>query len=415
MAYLLNVASSIDDLISSMEGFAAANGWQVIAKDSKAPILPAVVNNNSIAINPRCRTVPNAASLAAVKCPFSIGRNVTSPQETLSATRLVLKDPNGAYFHIFGIYGLTGWIDGVDAQALSFLEVWISDDWAGDDADVHAHAGLTKIGLGGPYRESFEGCHLFTGQNKYNNKLYFNVALETIAGSFEHFNFGTIETYFDMDCGEFCQASCQSIGQQYKTGYDSGAIGSAWYSFLCNSFGRIGVANSSINSISSIDLNLTETARLVSGTATNPDIVNCVIVRYSQPQWARHKALLLNQRFNFGDAAFNPVGAVNEFLVQPHLLANIPGTALTPNFYSGVSVFTPAYVAMYSPVENNYWGLMGHFPNQRLCNIINNNPKDIVTYGTDDWMLFPLNRKGPTEYNGSWPAVSGDLGVAYCK
>lgn len=88
---------------------------------------------------------------------------------------------------------------------------------------------------------------------------------------------------------------------------------------------------------------------------------------------------------------------------------------LTPNNFSGVSVFAPAYIAAFSPLENAYWGLIGQYPNQRICNLANNNPKDVVIYGTDEWMLFPLASKGSTTFNGTWPVISGNYGVAYRK
>lgn len=407
MAYKTGTAISIEEVLNQLAYFAEANGWELVVFDSKMPTLPAV-SNGLLANNPR---YGDNSALIAVQRAVNIKRYTTMAAESPEGARLVIKDPNGAYFHIFGFGSLNGWVDGEDGQALSCLEVWVSDIWNGHANPVNAH-GVVKLGSGGPYRKKLTGFHFFTGQNQYNNKLYFNIVLETIPDSYEHFCFGAIETYLDMDCGEFWQGSGQSAGSyRPQDPYSLSATQLAYYPAVCNSLGCVhgnGV-------LASYDLILNDTSRRVAGNFANVDMLSSMLVRYSLPQFNREKALLCSNLFDTKVATAASVGRTNEFMAPPFTLAGKPVYGLTPNDYSGVSVFTPVYVTIYNPQENDHWGLIGHFPNQRMCNLANNNPQDVVIYGEDEWMLFPLHKKGPATYDGTWPVVSGNYGIAYKK
>lgn len=130
MAYQFLVPASISDLVNAVGVLATANGWQLITQDNNVPVLGAVTSNSIT--NPRTRVTVNNLSLLSIARAGNIGRTSgTIVQAALTGTRLVLKDPNGAYFHLFGYDNLTGWIDGQSAQSLSFLELWISDEFSG--------------------------------------------------------------------------------------------------------------------------------------------------------------------------------------------------------------------------------------------------------------------------------------------
>lgn len=407
MAYKFLAANTISDLINATGDFAANNGWEVITKDAFLPVLGAVSGSN-LSINPRSLVTPNNKSLLGAARAGNIGRTATLAEAALIGIRLALKDPNGAYFHLFGFSDLTGWIDGQSAQSLSFLELWISDGFNDAGGGLFGHSGLAKMGVGGPYRASFEGCHLFTGQNRYNNKLYFNMALEITAGRFEHFSFGYVDTYFNMDCGEFWQGSGQTAGTNSTATYATNTNATVYYSYVNTIWGSV----HTINGFSYYDLSWSDGALGITGNVFNVNVLNSALIRYAMPGWGRNKAFLCGTNFDV-EAGTASVGRINEFMPPPCLLAGGPVMTLTPNAYSGVSVFTPAYIAAFSPIENAYWGLIGQYPNQRICNLANNNPKDVVIYGNDEWMLFPLASKGATTFNGAWPVVSGNHGVAY--
>ena len=407
MAYQFLVASSISDLVNAIGIFAVNNGWSLAVQDTKTPQLPAVAGN-TVAINPRSLTTPNDLALLSIQRAGTLGRASHNDAAPTTGIRLVLKEPNGAYFHLFGLEGFTAYVDGRQTPDLCFLELWISDGYNGATAEIYDHPGLAKLGTGGPYRPAFEGCHLFTGLNVYNNKRYFNVVMETIPSSFEHFGFGYIETYFDMQYGEFWQASGQSgAGATYGT-YQSSA--DVLNTVVTNNWGVLGAM-----APGAFDVLWDDVAIAVGGTGsrTNPNNISSALIRYAMPGWQRDRAFLCGTTFNSIPSNIASVGAKNEFVIPLFQFAGLPTAMLTPNPYSGVSVFTPAYIGALSPLENNYWGLLGHYPNQRICNIANNNPKDVVAFGQDEWMLFPLHRKGVAVYDGAWPVVSGNYGVAY--
>lgn len=415
MAYFGGVANNIGDLISVINTFATNNGWELVTQDGKLPVLGAVSGQN-LSINPRSLATPNNKALLGATRAGNVGRVSTIAESALTGTRLVLKDPNGVYFHLFGFDNLTGWIDGQASQSLAFLELWISDGFSGAGADIFNHTGLVKMGVGGPYRASMESFHLFTGTNKYNNKKYFNIVIETSPASFEHFSFGSIETYLNMQYGEFWQGSGQVAS---RTGQTAGYVTSqdtnnTWYRYVNTLWGSVGPITLAQYDISFADGTVGVGGGGSSGVA-NPNLLSAGLVRYAMPGWGRDKAFLCNTGLTRMAANAVSVGLNNEFMPNLLYFAGIPTLELTPNAYSGVSVFTPAYIGAFSPQENDYWGLIGHYPNQRICNIANNNPKDIVLYGQDEWMLFPLCRKGSTTFSGTWPVESGNYGVAYKK
>jgi hypothetical protein len=80
------------------------------------------------------------------------------------------------------------------------------------------------------------------------------------------------------------------------------------------------------------------------------------------------------------------------------------------NSLNGLPVLLPSLVAAPRPIGGV--SILGSVRDVRCVNISTSTPKQSMFIGTDEWMLFPLVRKG----TGSiYESVSGDYGIAYRK
>lgn len=405
MAYATGSASSMAMLMDNLQDFLSANGWQIITKDSKMPPFSKVTS--SYVANPY---LDNSYALLCANKYTSIGYAGGSTDFNPAGTRLVVREPNnGVYWHIFGFDARDGFADGADTTNLTFLEVWLSDGWSGSSADVYNHPNILKMVCGGPYRANTPSYHFFAGANPHNGRYYVNLVIETMAESYEHFTFGAIDTYIDLPACEIVQASGQSAGSSKQTVYSYSPIVNN-SSIVTNLFGEV----TSQSNVSSFIMDMTSEFYPVSRQANNNARLNSVMVRHSQFGKSNSRAINLGFKTNPYPAA--PASTSTEILLQPYLFGCIPVYNLTPNSFSGVSVFAPMYCGIYSPLEAGYCTQpFGQYPNQRYINIANNAPGDVIAYGEDEWVVFPLNRKGDTTYNGTYPVVSGNHGVAYKK
>lgn len=420
MAYLYaDDVTTIFELLDKISDFAVSNGWELTSDQQPYPMLQLGQINSGAAVNPRLPSGNLFSLLTTARCGVLNRRSGNiAPEELPQSKRVILKDPQGAYFHVFAIQR-TGTAENIANLELGFLEVWLSDKLADNTGNppLIGHPGLFKMGVAGPFRD-FSNCHLFTGQNASNNRMYFNLAVETVPESYEHFSFGSIETYFDMPCGEFYQGSGHDIGNYSNNDYTTKYHGTNQNAY------------STANSIwGNLLLNYTRDQQMIncetnwninSAWNNTPDRGVCMLLRHQL--FGRTKGIATNIGMGYSNGFQEPAAVniyspaqPNEFLIQPMLFAGTPVINVSPNEFTGVSMLAPVYAGIYSPLENNMWALVGHFPNQRICHIVNNLPQDVVTFGDDEWMLFPLNRKSAATFDQTFPVGSGNFGVAYRK
>lgn len=82
----------------------------------------------------------------------------------------------------------------------------------------------------------------------------------------------------------------------------------------------------------------------------------------------------------------------------------------TPNTFNGASVMPPSLIAGYRTLGG--YAIYGTVKDLRPINMSLLSPKDILTLGTDEWMVFPIIRKGTTS---EYEPCSGNFAIAYRK
>ncbi len=88
-----------------------------------------------------------------------------------------------------------------------------------------------------------------------------------------------------------------------------------------------------------------------------------------------------------------------------------------PQPYSGaISMTSLPFFIIQGLLTTSQMMYVGAFPNVRMCGMEGYNPQDIVTYSTDDWMIFPMLRSTPwTQMMILDTVSSGRSGYAYKK
>lgn len=82
----------------------------------------------------------------------------------------------------------------------------------------------------------------------------------------------------------------------------------------------------------------------------------------------------------------------------------------TPNTMNGMTPLIPSIIVGPRPAGGN--AILGTVPDVRGVNMTLLAPKQLITLGSDDWMVFPVIRKGTGTI---YEAVSGIYGIAYRK
>lgn len=82
----------------------------------------------------------------------------------------------------------------------------------------------------------------------------------------------------------------------------------------------------------------------------------------------------------------------------------------SPNSMTGQSILIPSVVTGPRPAGGT--AIYGTVKDLRAVNIANITPKEVITIGTDQWMIFPVLRKGLTT---QYESCSGNYGLAYRK
>lgn len=86
--------------------------------------------------------------------------------------------------------------------------------------------------------------------------------------------------------------------------------------------------------------------------------------------------------------------------------------ARTPNTMNAVTVLIPSMVYGPAPGQSGLVQIYGTVKDLRSVNIAYLAPKQVITIGSDEWMVFPIIRKG---YTANTESCSGNYGLAYRK
>jgi len=290
---------------------------------------------------------------------------ITAPYRADKA--LCVMSPAGGYYHYLA-YDSTGDIYTSGATGYS------------GGADRNSQAGHSSI----PYNETSTTVRRTNGwactraiagpyaaYYFFASDYYMHVALEVVTNRFVHFHIGEIEKAGSFVGGNYF------TGTQWETGYywttnqshqnDPDHTYNGFPFDSSYSGGYMPVSYPSIR----ID---------VDGSTNN---------------WVRFYA---GQPTQYAQGCFRSNSLVGKLMER------------SPNTLNGLSPLIPSIITGPRPLGGA--SIYGTVRDLHPINIKNLQPKQVMTIGTDDWMVFPIIQKGTgTEFE----AVSGNYGIAYLK
>lgn len=216
-------------------------------------------------------------------------------------------------------------------------------------------------GLYGP----LAGYHLFITED------YVHLAVEVVTGSFTHMCFGTIDKAGPFNGGDYVTGTAWTYRYwyDYNKSSEMNSPTSYYNATLFDSYMNLG----------------------------SPYYQDCNNARI---------------RFDADGAVGNWLsfgGGACGFMRNDSLVWNTLGNR-NPSTFNTMSPLLPSIITALRP--SGGYAIMGTVKDVRAINITNYQPKDIITLGNDEWMVFPMIRKGTGTYR---EAVSGNLGIAYRK
>ncbi|MDR3154304.1 MAG: hypothetical protein LBW85_08565, partial [Deltaproteobacteria bacterium] len=284
--------------------------------------------------------------------------------------RAVLKDPAGScYIHlIFYSYGQNGERYGV-SEPVAYMDGYLSTGW---DSSADGSPGTCKLMT---WRNlpagALTGVDFYSGTTS-QGRLWVHVAVEEKPLVFTHMGFGSLEKTLSFTGGDFIFANG---GSGVNTGSNNSATVHATYCsrqyvYVYNEAGRRLVPGFYAPDLDyegkSDQANL---YRTMAGTdpAVRPDMdLGCTSLRYTE---------------YLSDGVTASAGGGGDMT---------PATFPLPNPWSGTSPLFPISVYVTDARDRNYKGQVAYFKGVRALNVMNFNPKDDITLGSDVWTVFPI-------------------------
>lgn len=222
--------------------------------------------------------------------------------------------------------------------------------------------------IAGPY----VAYHFFTG----TSPDYLHVVVEKTAGVFKHFVMGQLVKNGTFTGGEY-------VGAVY------------WHPTIVN-------VSTTPNHPDNAYHTCPFDAYCISTTATNKGAVRADIDAKSN-NW-----MIFNDASSYdGNRAKGVVRGSNRGLLE--VLHE-----RSPSEFNQITPFLPIPVAVERP--SSMVSPLGHVPDMRYVNMTNLTPGSTITFGVDEWMVFPLIQKTDTWDNASSSIPSsGTYGFAYRK
>jgi len=185
--------------------------------------------------------------------------------------------------------------------------------------------------------------HFFSENNTVN------IVVEITSGIFQFMSFGMLDKEGVYTGGMFFTASYQTLDPYYE--YTNS---SAWYvpHYLS------GLVAGDVHGAVYVDADSTADWR-VAEASSSPEIMFPAVA---------------SQRAN---AVFSQAQIASHFWEK------------SPNFYNNIPAFCPAYVFL-ERSDSNYT-LLGEPAGVRVLNVLNYDPADVITYGGDEWLVFPAD------------------------
>jgi len=87
----------------------------------------------------------------------------------------------------------------------------------------------------------------------------------------------------------------------------------------------------------------------------------------------------------------------------------------TPNAFNSQASLVPIHIQALTSLSTPNWIYLGYIEHIRYIRIDNYNIGDIITLGSDQWMIFPVFKKDVVNRNGATWGASGTVGYAIRK
>lgn len=230
----------------------------------------------------------------------------------------------------------------------------------------------------------------FTAYHFFGTTQYLHVVIETSAGIFSHFNIGKLNKTGNFVGGEYAQA----VDWCYYNNYNVISSPDSYHMFpFCRLGDRSYCAAYCGGFRADIDGRTNNWFSTTNSYAYAYPGATSVYVNDSTSD-LRARGSVRNNDSNFGS---NP----------SHLLF-----LRSPNAFNGLTPLIPLTVGV-ERLGDNKLSLIGHAPDMRLVNMRNLSPNDVMTIGSDQWIVFPIKQRSDTVSDSNTVPKSGYYGYAY--
>lgn len=274
-----------------------------------------------------------------------------------------------------GYFSLVAWIPGSGAP---WVELFGHTGWNGANSYYNQPGSQYNQWGAGFYPSSNEMSGPFTAYHFFGSTQYLHVVVEVTTGRYKHICIGTLNKLGSYTGGQYIQAV--NWWMNYTSGTNYPDYGGHHYLF---DWGGYSGWNNKVN-FTRADLD-GRSAFWLMHTPSDPTPASDRRAYGSVRGYGMTPSGWLWRLYNYSPNSFN---------------------ALTP--------LLPILVAA-ERVGDEKYSPLGHAPDIRYCNMKNLSPGDLITIGSDQWLVFPAIQKTSVWNQNTTTPSSGYYGYAYKK
>lgn len=224
----------------------------------------------------------------------------------------------------------------------------------------------------------FAAYHFFAGSGAPD---YLHVVVEVSAGVYKHFHVGSLDPFGSIADGSYASGSAWRYDQNGYTNYPEGDYHT--YPFD----GRGGDQNAFVPTVVRVDTD---------GTSPKWN-------RFDRDWTAGHRAIgMVRSNVSWSGMSNNQQHPSEELWTR------------NPNTFNAQTILLP--MPVFVERASNLWSPAGFVKDLRYVNVLNLTPGELLTIGSDEWLVFPCHQKTSTwDTYGSAIPSSGRFGLAYKK
>lgn len=262
-----------------------------------------------------------------------------------------------------------------DIQTTTYPRPYITI-WGQTGFDAGAAYNAQPGSSGGRYGRTDALRGPFAAYHLFGTTQYIHCVVEIVPGEFAHFHFGLLDKSGDYPGGEYATGTNWSYNLQYA-----------------NTDNRDSLSNRHAVPFDSI----------------NYYAPGHGVVRLDADGHTAEWGLFYNRTTSDFSVVWGPARLYANNWRSPYTFYWLS----TPNTVNAVAPLAPCLVSFVLRGEKTF--LAGAPADLRIVNMRNLTPGETITIGPDEWLCFPLKKRGLSRYGPNYQVNSGLFGLAYRK